>query len=42
MEKFFTNMLETNWTSGIIAVEEKKRHGQTDKGRGGNFSFESG
>ena len=30
MEKFFTNMQQTNWTSGITAVEEKKRHRQTE------------
>jgi hypothetical protein len=30
METFFTNMQETNWASGISAVEEKKRHRETE------------
>jgi hypothetical protein len=42
MEKFFTNMQHTNWTSGITAGEEKERQRQTDRGRGGDFSFQSG
>jgi hypothetical protein len=40
MEKFSTNMQQTNWTSGITFGEEKERQRQT--GRGGDFSFQSG